>query len=116
MNTLLFDVFFVYFYIKMSYFKEDSPSFRQNLLQNEDTLLELSQIFKDWSEKANIAHQKGEEFCASLKSLYSIIDDHSQKASLSTYKPFFSEIFEIWNTVLACNEGIVYSLNQVFIV
>ena len=98
----------------MSYFKEDSPYFRMNLVEMEETVAEMSGIFREWCEKAGIAHAKGEEYCNSLKSLYSSIDDHSQKGSLSTYKPFLQEISEVLSTVLACNEGIVYSLQEVF--
>ena len=98
----------------MSYFQEDSPQFRNFLHSSEDTIAELSDIFKDWCEKANTANLKGEEYCLALKSLYSSIDLHSQSASLNTYKPFLQEISEILSTVLACNEGIVYSLQQVF--
>lgn len=98
----------------MSYFKKDSPFFRKTLLELDESLDEMSEVFKDWCEKAKIAHTTGGQYCAALKDLYCSIDDHSQKDSLSTYKPFLQEISEILNTVLACNEGIVYSFQEVF--
>jgi hypothetical protein len=98
----------------MSYFQQDSPQFRSNLLESELSLIQMCQIFRSWSDKGSIVHTKGEEYCISLKSLYSSIEEHSQAQCLSIYKPYLQEISETLNTILACNEGIVFSIKQVF--
>ncbi|OMJ78707.1 hypothetical protein SteCoe_21427 [Stentor coeruleus] len=98
----------------MSYFKEDSPFFRDTLKQYEESLLEITGTFKYWSDKAAIAHIKGQEYCEALKDFYNSIEEKIHCEALSTYKLFLQQISEIMQTVVACNEGIVYSLSQVF--
>lgn len=98
----------------MSHFQEDSPQFRQTLQDHEDSLIKLCSLFRIWSEKAQQAFTKGEEYNSALKSLFTTIEESSQTEVLSPYRSFFSTISEVLSTVQACNEGLIYSLSEVF--
>jgi hypothetical protein len=98
----------------MTHFKEDSPDFRKTLEEHEESLLKITSIFKVWTEKAHESFLRGKEYCESLNSLFTIIDESGQQDVLLSYRPFFSAIAEVLLTVEACNEGIIHSLSQVF--
>ena len=98
----------------MSHFQEDSPQFRRTLQDHEDSITKLCALFRVWNEKAQQAHTKGEDYCNALKSLFTTIEESSQTEALSPYRSFFTTISEVLATVQACNEGIIYSLSQVF--
>jgi predicted translin family RNA/ssDNA-binding protein len=98
----------------MSYFKEDSPDFRKTLQDYEETVTELSQVFKEWTEKAAFARDKGKEYCSAMKNFYASIEEKSRSQVLLTYYPYLRSICDALHNILDCDEEVVKSLDEVF--
>lgn len=96
-------------------FKQDSPIFRLEITTNEENLHKIGVIFNDWTNLAQIAYEKGQEYSYSINELLKSFTNHPHISALGSYTESFTEIKEMLSTLLACQEGFTYSLDKVFI-